>query len=100
MGHKQTLEQASEMSALPPKADMCGVEIDVCFVPQADTAKTERELRPRRLGALDNPVTRNRHLAVTHRVSHVNGWHEKDKSVCLSDLSNLSDIDGFLRYRA
>ena len=23
------------MSALPPKADMCGVEIDVCFVPKA-----------------------------------------------------------------
>ena len=35
-GHKQTLEQASEMSALPPKADMSGVEIDVCFVPQVD----------------------------------------------------------------
>jgi hypothetical protein len=25
------------MSALPPKADMFGVEIDVCFVPKADT---------------------------------------------------------------
>jgi hypothetical protein len=39
MGHKQTLEHASEMSALPPKADMFSVEIDVCFVPQADTGK-------------------------------------------------------------
>ena len=26
LGHKQTLEQASEMSALPPKADMLSVE--------------------------------------------------------------------------
>ena len=24
------------MSALPPKADMCSVEINVCFVPLAD----------------------------------------------------------------
>jgi hypothetical protein len=24
------------MSALPPKADMCSVEINVCFVPEAD----------------------------------------------------------------
>jgi len=24
------------MSALPPKADMFGVKIDVCFVPKAD----------------------------------------------------------------
>ena len=25
------------MSALPPKADILSVEIDVCFVPEADT---------------------------------------------------------------
>jgi len=25
------------MSALPPKADMLGVKIKVCFVPQADS---------------------------------------------------------------
>ena len=25
------------MSALPPKADMLSVKIDVCFVPEADT---------------------------------------------------------------
>ena len=29
MGHKQTLEQASEMSALPTKADMFSVGTDV-----------------------------------------------------------------------
>jgi hypothetical protein len=28
------------MSALPPKADMFSVEIDVCFVPIADIPKT------------------------------------------------------------
>jgi len=26
------------MSALPPKADMLGLEINVCFVPKADVA--------------------------------------------------------------
>ena len=26
------------MSALPPKADMFSIEINVCFVPQADVA--------------------------------------------------------------
>jgi hypothetical protein len=29
IGHKQTFEVASVMSALPPKADMLGGEIDV-----------------------------------------------------------------------
>jgi hypothetical protein len=28
------------MSALPPKADMFSVEINVCFVPQADISKS------------------------------------------------------------
>jgi hypothetical protein len=32
------------MSALPPKADMFGVEIDVCFVPQADIEANERRV--------------------------------------------------------
>ena len=45
MGHKQTLEQASEMSALPPKADMCGVEIDVCFVPRTDIDTSQLPLQ-------------------------------------------------------
>jgi hypothetical protein len=34
LGHKQTLEQASEMSALPPNADMLSVSIDVRKVPK------------------------------------------------------------------
>ena len=31
------------MSALPPKADMLSVEIDVCFVPIADISPQSRE---------------------------------------------------------
>ena len=36
LGHKRTSASRSGMSALPPKADMFSVEIDVCFVPIAD----------------------------------------------------------------
>ena len=41
-GHEQTSASRSEMSALPPKADMFSVEIDVCFVPIADPADRHR----------------------------------------------------------
>ena len=33
MGHEQTLESGSGMSALPPEADMLIVGINVCKVP-------------------------------------------------------------------
>src|SRR5512144_90273 len=33
------------MSALPPKADMLSVELDVCFVPQADIAAAPNAAR-------------------------------------------------------
>jgi len=36
LGHKQTFAVQNAMSALPPKADMCGAIRDVCFVPIAD----------------------------------------------------------------
>jgi hypothetical protein len=36
IGQKQTFAVQSAMSALPPKADMCGAKSDVCFVPIAD----------------------------------------------------------------
>jgi hypothetical protein len=36
MGHKQKLEQASEMSALPPIADIRRCRWDVRYVPIAD----------------------------------------------------------------
>ena len=37
-GHQQTV-----MSALPPKADMCGAVADVCFGPKADIGPTSDE---------------------------------------------------------
>ena len=36
LGHKRTFAVQKGMSALPPKADMCGAKSDVCFVPIAD----------------------------------------------------------------
>ena len=37
LGQKQTCAMQNAMSALPPKADMCGATRDVRFVPKADT---------------------------------------------------------------
>jgi hypothetical protein len=37
LGQKQTCAAQKIMSALPPKADMCGATRDVRFVPKADT---------------------------------------------------------------
>src|SRR5512135_3075164 len=37
-GHKRTFPPQKVMSALPPKADMCGALAHVCFGPIADTA--------------------------------------------------------------
>ena len=36
LGQKQTFAVQKVMSALPPKADMCGATRYVCFVPIAD----------------------------------------------------------------
>jgi hypothetical protein len=36
LGQKQTFAAHQPMSALPPKADMCGANGDVCFGPIAD----------------------------------------------------------------
>ena len=36
LGHKQTFCDANIMSALAPKADMCGALAHVCFVPKVD----------------------------------------------------------------
>ena len=38
LGQKQTCAAQNVMSALPPKADMCGATRDVRFVPLADMA--------------------------------------------------------------
>ena len=39
LGQKQTFAVQKGMSALPPKADMCGALADVRFVPIADIAQ-------------------------------------------------------------
>jgi hypothetical protein len=36
LGQKQTYSVQKLMSALPPKADMCGALVHVCFGPKAD----------------------------------------------------------------
>jgi hypothetical protein len=36
LGQKQTSNSQPVISALPPKADIAGRQLDVCFVPQAD----------------------------------------------------------------
>jgi hypothetical protein len=38
LGHKRTFVPQKVMSALPPKADMCGANRHVCFGPKADIA--------------------------------------------------------------
>jgi hypothetical protein len=38
LGQKRTLKRLVPMSALPPKADIAGRQLDVRFVPQADIA--------------------------------------------------------------
>ena len=35
LGHKQTYAVQKRMSALPPKADMCGAKADVRFTPKS-----------------------------------------------------------------
>ena len=42
LGQKQTFAVQKGMSALPPKADMCGAPADVRFVPKADMSKIFR----------------------------------------------------------
>ena len=42
LGHKRTFAVQKGMSALPPKADMCGAKRDVRFVPIADIPPFKR----------------------------------------------------------
>ena len=43
LGQKQTFAAQDVMSALPPKADMCGALADVRFVPIADIRYRSRK---------------------------------------------------------
>ena len=45
LGQKQTCAAQKVMSALTPKADMCGETKDVRFVPIADIRPSNRSLR-------------------------------------------------------
>ena len=47
LGYKRTFRSAIGMSALPPKADMCGATRDVRFVPIADISGFIRSPRRR-----------------------------------------------------
>jgi hypothetical protein len=40
LGQKQTFAPQKVMSALPPKADICGATRDVCYGPKADIANS------------------------------------------------------------
>ena len=42
LGQKQTCAVQKGMSALPPKADMCGALAHVRFVPEADIARSAK----------------------------------------------------------
>jgi hypothetical protein len=42
LGQKQTYAPQNVMSALPPKADMCGAARDVCFGPKADSCSAAK----------------------------------------------------------
>ena len=46
LGHKQTFAMQNPMSALHPKADMCGGTRDVRFVPIADMTLATPALSP------------------------------------------------------
>jgi hypothetical protein len=47
LGHKRTFSEVFVMSALPPKADIGGRELDVRFTPKADISSV---LKMSRLG--------------------------------------------------
>ena len=46
LGQKQTFALQNVMSALPPKADMCGAITNVCFVPIADIVSDLAQQKP------------------------------------------------------
>ena len=55
LGQKQTCAAQKVMSALPPKADMCGAQADVRLVPIADIALPIRFLPIRRKARCRSP---------------------------------------------
>ena len=57
LGQKQTCAAQKVMSALPPKADMCGATRDVRFVPKADIRRGYSSMR---LSARKQEISANR----------------------------------------
>ena len=55
LGQKQTFAVQNVMSALPPKADMCGALAHVCFVPKADIGAITTDRAAKRLRAAELP---------------------------------------------
>src|SRR5262245_781156 len=57
LGQTQTYAVQTGMSALPPKADMCGATRDVCFGPKADMGHHSmmRSARNRTKGGTERP---------------------------------------------
>ena len=45
LGQKQTFAPQKVVSALPPKADMCGALAYVCFGPEADIVGAKKRVR-------------------------------------------------------
>src|SRR5262245_5564161 len=45
LGQKPTFRDARAMSALPSKADMCSAPAHVCFGPEADISKEQKDRR-------------------------------------------------------
>ena len=79
-GSKRTCAVQNVMSALPPKADICSAQANVCFVPIADTGRLSRE-------RWSVPPTRQRKSSPKeHRAEHrrkpsrwpVVGWTPQD----------------------
>ena len=79
LGHKRTFAVQKGMSALPPKADMCGATRDVRFVPIADFRRQQN------LGEKKNPPKRARIYAGQN--SRLLGSLERGINV----MSRLSD---------
>ena len=44
LGQKQTCALQQIMSALPPKADMCGASVYVCYGPKADISSAAKRI--------------------------------------------------------
>jgi hypothetical protein len=55
LGHKRTYAVQEGMSALPPKADMCGATKDVRFVPIKDIGRLRAVRQQRGYARQNNP---------------------------------------------